>query len=253
MSTDVGTLRRRDIEAYIAARLATVKPATVAIAYRSLRVFFNWCVSEDEIAVSPMAKVRCPIVPVQPPTVLTDEQIAALLHVCEGKDFVSRRDMAMIRVLLDSGIRRSECAGLKVSDIDLVAGTATVLGKGRRIRVVPIGKRSSHALDRYLRMRANHNYSYLPDLWLGKYGAMTDSGLYQALRSRGESIGMPNLYLHLLRHTFAHLWLANQGSENSLMQIAGWRNRSLIERYGASGANSRARNDHKLHSPGDRF
>jgi len=57
----------------------------------------------------------------------------------------------MIRLLLDTGIRRSECAGLAMADINLADGTATVLGKGRRIRTVPIGKRTCHALDRYLR------------------------------------------------------------------------------------------------------
>jgi integrase/recombinase XerC len=107
-----------------------------------------------------------------------------------------------------------------------------VLGKGRRERTLPFGRRAGQALDRYLRARGRHKYADLPWLWLGQNGRLTDTGLRMMLRRRGTQVGLPGLHPHQLRHTFAHEWLAQGGTEGDLMRIAGWK-RAMLQRYGA--------------------
>jgi site-specific recombinase XerD len=105
-----------------------------------------------------------------------------------------------------------------------------VLGKGRRERALPFGRRAGEALDRYLRARARHKDAELPWLWLGLKGRLTEWGLVQMLRRRGVQAGLPGLHPHQLRHTFAHEWLVQGGAETDLMQIAGWKSRTMLQR-----------------------
>lgn len=86
--------------------------ATAAAVSRGLNVFFTWLIEEGEVKSSPMTNIKEPRVPEMPPPVLSDDQLKRLLKACEGRDFMARRDTAIIRLLMDAGLRRSVCAGL---------------------------------------------------------------------------------------------------------------------------------------------
>ncbi len=236
MPTGLPAIRREHVEAFIVdLQSGGRRPATVSLAYRSLQPFFRWAVSEDEIADSPMSRMTAPIVPEAPPPILRDDEIAALLKACEGSDFEARRDTAIVRLLLDTGMRRGELTALKTSDIDFDHDVAVVMGKGRRPRACPFGSKTARALDRYLRMRARHPQAASEQLWLGLKGGLTDNGILQMLRRRGTAAGLVGLHPHQFRHTFAHAWLAAGGAEGDLMRLAGWRSRQMLSRYVVAG------------------
>jgi len=216
----------------------TKSPATAANRHRSLKAFFKWAEQEGEL-VDPMHGLRVPRSPEQPPDILTNTDLKKLLEACRGINFIDKRDEAILRLFIDTGMRRAEVSALTVEDIDTDAAIVVCTGKGGRRRVVPIGPQTQRSLDRYLRVRAKHRCRHLDNLWLGKTGALSYSGLYQAVRERALKAGV-TMHPHLLRHTFAHRWLSAGGQEGDLMQVAGWRNRAMLSRYGASAAAQRA-------------
>jgi integrase/recombinase XerC len=123
-----------------------------------------------------MDGMKPPQLPEQPIDVVRPEHLARLLKTCQGRDFTSRRDTAIILLLVDTGMRRAECVGMTLDDIDLDQRIVWVLGKGRRPRALPIGRKTAQALDRYLRVREGHRLTHMPQVWVGRNGPMTPSG-----------------------------------------------------------------------------
>jgi site-specific recombinase XerD len=231
-STDVQEIGRRDIEDYLndlAARVhqrnpgKKIRPATVAKHYRNLQQLYRFLVHEEIIEHSPFEKLAPPMVPEQPVPIMTIDEIKRLLEACKGAGFTERRDTAIIRLLLDSGIRVSELIGIKVSNLDFTSDTVRLLGKGRRERTAVFGTKPAKALRRYLPVRAQHPKAHLEALWIAPKGPMTDSGVRQMLERRGQQAGVQGVHPHRFRHQFAHDWLADGNGETDLIRLAGWR------------------------------
>lgn len=254
MPTNPANIKREHIESFIEHLLSLYKPATANNRYRGLQAYFKWLGDEGEIKPedNPMLRMKPPTIPPTPPDVLTEQDLAALFKAVSGQSFEDRRDAAMLRLLLDSGIRRGELAGITIDDLDLDAGRVTVTGKGKRTRTVSFGKKTAVALDRYSRMRQQHRHKDSPYFWLGLHGPIRGDGVRQIVEKRAKQAGI-KAYAHLFRHTNAHLWLKFEGSEVGLMAHMGWNSRTMLQRYGASKMQERAMEEHKRLGVGDRF
>ena len=165
-----------------------------------------------------MARMRRPVVPEKPvPRPQRGPAGPIASDVAGRRDFIGRRDHAILSLMIDTGLRRSEVVGLSLEDLDLDVQTVVVLGKGRRLRIVSFGAKTAATLDRYLRERGKHRQAALPALWLGERnrGPLTTWGLGQMLERRAVEAGIGHLHPHMLRHTMAANWIADGGAERT--------------------------------------
>jgi site-specific recombinase XerD len=256
MPTDPAEVRRGHVEEWLIylREGRGVSAGTQAARFSALRRFFTWLEEEGEVEQSPMLRMKGPKVEVRPPDVLTDDESRRLLDGCRGPAFEDKRDVAILRLMLDTGLRRGEVAGVKIEDLDLAGQAVQVVGKGARPAVVFFGAKVARDLDRYLRTRARHRLADLPWLWLAQKGPLSGDGILQMLQRRAKLGGITrHLHPHLLRHTWAHQMKAAGASDEDVMTLGRWRDRNVMARYGASAALARARETHRRMSPGDRL
>jgi site-specific recombinase XerC len=251
---DWADVRASHIRDFVISVLETRAPGYASNLFRSLQQFAKWYTAQED-APNPMAGMKPPMLPEAETPVVREDQLRALLKSCEGKEFTQRRDLAIVYMFLDSGIRRGELAALQVDDVDLDHREVTVLGKGRRTRTVSFGRKCAWAMDRYLTERARHRQAELPALWLGEKGKgpLTVWGVFQMIQRRGVAVGIDGLHPHQLRHTWAHLMKSANMSDDEIMKLAGWRSHQMLARYAASTAAERARESGRRLAPGDRL
>lgn len=247
------SLRREHVEMYIEWLQAWAAPSSVNSRYISLRQFFTYLVEEGECASHPMSRMQAPTVPEKEVPILDGDEIGRLLATAKGSTFAERRDLAILRLFLDSGMRLAEMTNLKVKDLDLRTNTVFIeLGKGRRPRTAAFGDRTAQALERYLRLRAKHRHAAEEALWLAPLGVYTRHGIIQMVERRGAQAGI-DLHCHMLRHTAAHNAASAGLQETDMMRIFGWRSSEMPKRYGASAGAQRALDAYKRLGVGDRF
>lgn len=235
---------------------------TAAVRFRSLRAFYNWAVAEEIIDRSPMARLSEPKPDDTPVPVVPDEDLQALIKHCEvgGRaDFESVRDLAIIRMFCEPGSPRiAEMAGILLDDVNLGRRPGyEVMGKGRKVRWIPLGRKSCAALERYVRLRRKHGGAQLPQLWLGAKRTdvpLSSTGIQQMLERRAKAAGLKHIRAHQLRHSAAHAAKVAGMSEEDMEFLFGWSEGSrMVKRYGKSAQGERAQESARRLSVGDRL
>lgn len=240
---DARQVTASDLRVWLLDRQAVWSPTTVSINYRAIKVLFRWLVDEEEITKSPTLRVKVPSVPDSIPRTATADDVTRLVaaiptKIRDGRRFTDVRDLALILVLADSGVRRGELLGMRRSDVNLSVGVARVNGKTGP-RVVPLSARAIEALDRLQRRDRD-----APDdapLWQSQRGcALGETGLKLLLERRCQRAGIDRLNPHSFRHGMAHRWLEAGGSELGLQDVAGWRSAAMLRVYGRGQRQGRA-------------
>jgi site-specific recombinase XerD len=245
-SMEVTEITPNDIRLFIGYMLDTRSPATAKQRYSSLAVFFKWLLVEEAIESDPMEKVDKPKVRERQIDVVTESQFKALLGTCDGK-FLGRRDEAIIRLLWDTGLRVSELTGLTIWDVSLDRELALVDGKTGE-REAPFTKSTTWAIDRWNRIRSKHRNAHLDAMWLSDRGqgtTFTRSGVYRMLASRSTKAKIISINPHQFRHACADRLLSAGMNEGSVMDVMGWSDRSMLDRYGRSVRHKRAIEDYR--------
>jgi integrase/recombinase XerD len=236
-------LTKANAQGWIADLMGAGAQATTANTWLGgLKRFAAWLTEEEEIPVNPIERMSPPKMDTKITPALTDEQLGALIKVCQGKGFVDRRDEALVRLMAETGMRAGEVIDLKVGDVDVARGLVVVTrGKGAKGRIAPFGPKTGVALDRYIRLRRQHADPDNHQLFVGAHiKTFSYWGLARTLRGRARDAGIEGFHLHLLRHTAATRWLAAGGSEGGLMAVAGWSTREMLDRYTRATAGERA-------------
>jgi site-specific recombinase XerD len=184
----------QDIQQWMAWLLDRYSTAYASNKYCALQQFFKWLAAEDQLP-DPIAGLQPRRVPDKLVPVFTPEELARLEETCAGRSCAQRRDAAIIAVFTATGIRLSELAGLRCSDVDLWQREITVHGKGGKDRIVKIGHQAARSLDRYQRARSRHAQAWRSRLWLGACNREppTAAGVYQMITRRGQQCGLRGL------------------------------------------------------------
>ena len=255
LPADLASLTRENIRGWLdSLRSRGQADGTIQTRWRGLRRFVLWLKAEGIIDADPLAGIKVEKPDATLVAVFTDDELAALIKACEGSAFVDRRDMAIVRLLLDCGLRVSELTGITTEDLNVAEGSVKVIGKGRRSRTAHFGDKTALALDRYKRVRSGHAHCSDPAWFLGERGAFTPDGVRERLKVRASKAGLDpaEMHPHRFRHTNAHDWLLSGGQERDLMRLLGWRSEAMLGRYGASAADQRAREAARRFKRGDR-
>lgn len=204
-----------------------LRDTSVHAAARAIRVFFNFCVREGWLAVSPMRTVAMPRLDRRVLPALSVEQVKRLLRVAKNS-----RDHALVLFLLDTGCRASEVVNLNWGDIDLDQGDVQIRrGKGRKGRTVFLGHQARTALRRYFEERGRPRSG--KPVWVSQTRGlrMTPSGLHQLLKRLGAQARVAHCAPHTFRRTFA-IWSLRNGMDLfRLARLMGHSDISVLRQY----------------------
>jgi site-specific recombinase XerD len=205
-----------------------------------LKIFLNWCGKEDGLEDVVKAgvgkKVELPHADTHVIETFTPDQIKALYKACESeyREVLRVRDVALLSLLIDTGIRVSELISLKVSNVHLEKGDCyiRVFGKGRKEREVGLGERARRDVKKYLdRFRPK---SESPILFLNRYSQpFTRQGMDTLITRLGGWAHIKGVRCspHTFRHTFAINYLKQGGDLYKLSRLLGHAGVSITENY----------------------
>ncbi len=199
----------------------------------TVRSLFKYLGREGVIAQSPAATVVTPKKDQRLPRVLSAEDAARLMDHPDSTQPRSPRDQAILEVLYSAGVRVAELVGLNVEDVDLEAGTATVMGKGRKERVVLLGTQALTALRTYrATLPAEAGSGPHPLFRNSRGGRLTTRSVERIVTAQCRALpNFPAMTPHTLRHSFATHLLDGGADLRAIQEMLGHASLSTTQRY----------------------
>lgn len=222
-STLLLDVNQADIEAYLQYRFSRkTSPRSTARLLSALKRFYRLALRDGRIALDPTLKIDTPKLPRSLPKSLSEADVERLLNTPDTTEPLGLRDKAMLETLYASGLRVSELVTLRVVNVSLDMGVLSVMGKGGKERMVPLGEESLLWLSRYLSdARQLILGTTISDaLFVTQRGAaMTRQAFWYLIKRRALQAGLARLPSpHVLRHAFA-THLLNHGADLRVVQM----------------------------------
>jgi len=185
-----------------------VAPRSQARIISGIKSFFTYLLLEDVVEYSPADQLEAPKIGQSLPTVLSVDEIEALIAAIDLSKPAGHRDRAILETLYGCGLRVSELINIKIEDLYLDQGFIRVIGKGDRERLVPIGNKAIKEIEFYFESFRNH-INIAPEsasfLFLNQRGkSLSRVAVFNLIKSLSEKIDLrKNISPHTLRHSFA--------------------------------------------------
>ena len=189
------------------------------------RGFFRHLAREhalDGFELDPCAGVRPPKSPRRLPNALSPDEAARLMEL-DDASWLALRDKAMLELFYSSGLRLAELVGLPLARLDLRDGEVTVVGKGGKTRIVPVGRQAQAALHAWLSQREALAAPGETALFVGRNGkALSPRAVQYRLKYWALRLGLPSdVHPHVLRHSFASHVLQSSGDLRAVQEMLG--------------------------------
>lgn len=224
---DVHALRR------LAARFSAQGLGSRSLARRlsAWRSFFRFLAREGVVSRNPALGLRAPRAEKRLPATLSADACGALMNV-PGDDFLAVRDRAILELFYSSGLRLSELAGLRLGDVD-DEGSVRVTGKGRKTRVVPVGRKAMEALASWYLLRAQRAAPDVAALFVNVRGRpLSPRSIQRRLAFWARKLGLGvHVHPHMLRHSFASHLLQSSGDLRAVQEMLGHANIATTQVY----------------------
>ncbi|MBB6283326.1 MULTISPECIES: site-specific tyrosine recombinase XerD [Geobacillus] len=210
---------------------------TIARHLASIRSFHQFLLREKMAAQDPTVHIETPQFERTLPKVLSVEEIEALMAAPQTNTPFGLRDKAMLELLYATGMRVSELVQLNLGDVHLTMGFVRCYGKGRKERIVPIGRMAIEALTRYLEhgrpQLVNPHKRATEALFLNHYGQrLTRQGFWKILKRLAKEAGIEKeMTPHTLRHSFATHLLENGADLRAVQELLGHADISTTQMY----------------------
>lgn len=210
-----------------------LSPKTVQCHVRALRAFSSWLYREGYTGENRLKNLKLPKAPVTVVEPLTPDEIRGITSGINKNSYAGIRNHVIVVTALDTGLRASEIAGIKLGRLNLQVGYIKVMGKGAKERIVPIGKFVQMTIWHYIdKVRPRPFDNECDNLFLSRDARPITVNTIKLVFSRlAKKSGVQRLHAHLCRHTFAINYLLNGGDIFSLKEILGHTTLDMVNHY----------------------